>query len=363
VSDWNGSSTPINDTVAGVFSGALTRAAGEAVLGSPYAITQGTLAANANYNITSFTGSNLTITAAPLAITANNASRPENQPNPPFSASYSGFQFGETPAALTGTLNFSTPATPASPVGSYPITPFGQSSTNYVISYINGTLVVTSGSSPLPPLPPAGITFGATNLVVAGFQQLGNDIAQLNLAECSSTNVWAPSLCDHRNGGRLEFAMASAIKGSPPAASGGAAVAVAASAISPPAAPEGAAVAPQSGPTTPGRREAEAAVATIAPRASGSALKYNDVMTAVMYRDQAAVIELLDRGWWVDRPDSNGVTPLMAAVWNGDAPMTQLLLQRGADPSRRGPGGSVLDYAARGGDTRVIESLRRAGAR
>jgi hypothetical protein len=190
-----------------------------------------------------------------------------------------------------------------------------------------------------------------TNLVVAGFQQLGNDIAQLNLAECSSTSVWAPSLCDHRNGGRLELVAVSAIKESPLAAPGG-------------AAPEGAAVAPQSGPTTPGRSEAEAAVvATIAPRAPGSALKYNDVMTAVMNRDQTAVIELLDRGWWVDRPDSNGVTPLMAAAWNGDAPMTQLLLQRGADPNRRGPGGSVLDYAARGGDTRVIEFLRRAGAR
>lgn len=91
--------------------------------------------------------------------------------------------------------------------------------------------------------------------------------------------------------------------------------------------------------------------------------KFNDVMTAVMYRDVAAATELLDLGWWVDRPDSNRVTPLMAAAWIGDVAMTQLLLNGGADPNRRGPGGSVLDYAGRGGDIEVIELLKNSGAR
>jgi len=91
--------------------------------------------------------------------------------------------------------------------------------------------------------------------------------------------------------------------------------------------------------------------------------KFNDVMTAVMYRDAAAATELLELGWWVDRPDSNGVTPLMAAAWNGDVAMTQLLLKGGADPNRRGPGGSVLDYAGRGGDAQIIELLKKSGAR
>jgi len=91
--------------------------------------------------------------------------------------------------------------------------------------------------------------------------------------------------------------------------------------------------------------------------------KFNDVMTAVMYRDAAAATELLELGWWVDRPDSNGVTPLMAAAWNGDLATTELLLKGGADPNRRGPGGSVLDYAGRSGDIRVIELLKKSGAR
>jgi uncharacterized RDD family membrane protein YckC len=91
--------------------------------------------------------------------------------------------------------------------------------------------------------------------------------------------------------------------------------------------------------------------------------RYNDVMTAVMFRDPKAVAELLEFGWWVDRPDSNGVTPLMAAAWNGDAAMTQILLKAGADPNRHARGGSVLAYAGRGENAQVIELLKRSGAR
>jgi ankyrin repeat protein len=86
-------------------------------------------------------------------------------------------------------------------------------------------------------------------------------------------------------------------------------------------------------------------------------------MTAVMFRDASAVAELLELGWWVDRPDSNGLTPLMAAAWMGDSKMTQLLLKAGADPNAHARGGSVLDYAGRGEDPMVMDLLRRSGAR
>ena len=42
------------DTEATAFTGGLTRAAGEDVVGSPYAITQGTLAADSDYSLTAF---------------------------------------------------------------------------------------------------------------------------------------------------------------------------------------------------------------------------------------------------------------------------------------------------------------------
>jgi len=91
--------------------------------------------------------------------------------------------------------------------------------------------------------------------------------------------------------------------------------------------------------------------------------KYNDVMTAVMYRDAAGITQLLDLGWWVDRPDTNNVSPLMAAAWNGDAAIVQLLLERGADPNGRARGGSVLEYAGRSGNGVIVEMLKNAGAR
>ena len=73
-------------------------------------LTSATGSGLANYTIGYVNGS-LTITPAPLTITANDAQRPVNTPNPPFSATYAGFVGGETPAVLNGALAFSTPAT------------------------------------------------------------------------------------------------------------------------------------------------------------------------------------------------------------------------------------------------------------
>ncbi|HSC96248.1 MAG TPA: RDD family protein, partial [Burkholderiales bacterium] len=124
---------------------------------------------------------------------------------------------------------------------------------------------------------------------------------------------------------------------------------------------------PATAPVPPAERPAPApAPVMVAPGLSARVVrspKYNDVMTCVMFHDAAALAELLELGWWVDRPDSNGVTPLMAAAWNGDAAMTQLLLKAGADPNRRALGGSVLEYAGRGENAQVIQLLRSSGAR
>jgi hypothetical protein len=120
--------------------------------------------ANSNYTIT-YANGQLTITPAPLTITANDAARPAQQPNPPFSASYAGFKNGETPAALGGTLAFATPATVASPPGAYAITPSGQTSTNYAITYVEGVLTITP-LAPVVPLPPAGGAAQADNALI-----------------------------------------------------------------------------------------------------------------------------------------------------------------------------------------------------
>ncbi|HET9836971.1 MAG TPA: MBG domain-containing protein [Candidatus Angelobacter sp.] len=92
-----------------------------------------------NYTVTSTNGV-LTINPAPLTILANDATKILNAPNPSFTASYKGFVLGETPAVLSGVLSCTTTALTNSPVGSYPITCSGQSSTNYSITYLPGTL-------------------------------------------------------------------------------------------------------------------------------------------------------------------------------------------------------------------------------
>ena len=84
----------------------------------------------------------INVLRAPLTIKADDKSRALGAPNPPFTATFVGFVNGDGPGSLSGTLVFNTTATPASPVGNYPIVPGGVSSTNYSITFVNGTLSV-----------------------------------------------------------------------------------------------------------------------------------------------------------------------------------------------------------------------------
>ena len=100
-------------------------------------------AADANYNITHINGT-LTITRANLTVTADNKSRQINQPNPPLTATYTGFVNGDTASSLDSPVALSTTATQSSPVGSYPIAASGAADANYTITHVNGTLTVTA---------------------------------------------------------------------------------------------------------------------------------------------------------------------------------------------------------------------------
>src|SRR5207244_779141 len=99
-------------------------------------------AADANYAIT-FVNGTLTIAQAPLTIKADDKSRPAGQPNPPLTATYTGFVNGDTVASLDTPVVLSTTANSTSPAGSYPITASGAADANYTITFVNGTLTVT----------------------------------------------------------------------------------------------------------------------------------------------------------------------------------------------------------------------------
>ena len=129
-----------SDTAATVLTGALTRAAGESVAGSPYSITKGTLAANGNYAI-NFTSNTLAITPASLSVNAEAKTKVYGNADPAFTATYSGFAFGETPAALSGSVSFNRAA--GENVGNYAITPGGVSNSNYAITFSTAALTIT----------------------------------------------------------------------------------------------------------------------------------------------------------------------------------------------------------------------------
>ncbi|MCC7486772.1 MAG: filamentous hemagglutinin N-terminal domain-containing protein [Burkholderiales bacterium] len=160
VTDWNGAVTAMNDAgrVAVSLAG-YARVPGENA--GSYAITGTTFSApggpaGGNYAVPVLSGTpTLAITPAPLTIRADDKSRVAGAPDPPFTATYTGFVNGETPAVLSGVLLFATPAVPASPPGQYVIAAAGQAAINYSIGYVPGLLTVTP--LPQPAIAPAAL--------------------------------------------------------------------------------------------------------------------------------------------------------------------------------------------------------------
>lgn len=90
----------------------------------------------------------INVLPAPLSITADDKARRVGAPNPPLTASYSGFVNGDTPANLDTPVSLSTMATPQSPIGTYEIVASGATASNYVITHINGALTVSPQDPP-----------------------------------------------------------------------------------------------------------------------------------------------------------------------------------------------------------------------
>jgi filamentous hemagglutinin family protein len=109
----------------------------------------------------------VTIVPANLTITAGNVTISSGSALPPFTATYGPFAYGQTPSDLNGTLGFTVSPALRSGVNSYAITPGGQSSSNYNIIYVPGTLTIT------------GAVTGSENQQVATFEsEITNIITQ-----------------------------------------------------------------------------------------------------------------------------------------------------------------------------------------
>ena len=169
------------DTPAKVLTGALARVTGETVAGSPYAITQGTLAANPNYAI-NFTGNTLMIGKAALFVTADDKTKVYGAADPAFTVRYAGFVNGETSAVLGGTLGFT--RAPGESVGIYPITPGGLTSGNYAITFHAGTLTITAPSPTMLPLKLSG-----SNVVIS-WSAVSNGTYQIQYQPALNATNW-----------------------------------------------------------------------------------------------------------------------------------------------------------------------------
>jgi uncharacterized RDD family membrane protein YckC len=92
-------------------------------------------------------------------------------------------------------------------------------------------------------------------------------------------------------------------------------------------------------------------VPMVVPVAAGpvveSKLRFNDLVTAVLYQNAGAVNDLLAFGKWPDKADSTGMTPLMIAASLGQTEIAEALLKAGADPQRPGPAGVTAISIAR----------------
>lgn len=124
------------------FTGALTRAAGETVAGGPYAISQGTVD-NSNYAI-SFTDGALTITRAPLTVTADDKERRFGEADPAltFTVNSSQLKLGDAPSVV-GNVILRAPSGLSLLPDDYPITFASATADNYALTLVDGVLTVT----------------------------------------------------------------------------------------------------------------------------------------------------------------------------------------------------------------------------
>jgi hypothetical protein len=128
------------DNITASFSTAATSTSAPGTYPIVEAVSDNGTGALANYTVVINNGT-LTISPAPLVVTAANASRLYGDPNPAFTGTITGLKNGDNISAT-----FSAAADPTSPVGNYPIIPTlsdpaGRLS-NYALTVNNGVLTV-----------------------------------------------------------------------------------------------------------------------------------------------------------------------------------------------------------------------------
>ncbi|MGB7768515.1 MAG: YDG domain-containing protein [Verrucomicrobiia bacterium] len=181
----------VNDDAVGLSTNGYTANFASPNVGTAIPVTVNGLtltgASAADYTLAPLSGLTANITPTTLTVSAVNNSRTLGLPNPPFTASYSGFVNGEGPSVLNGAPSLTTGATINSPPGPYDITAeIGTlSATNYVFNFVNGTLTVVA----LPQL--SGVALSGNQLAVT-WPTIASQSYQLEYTTNLSAAVWTP---------------------------------------------------------------------------------------------------------------------------------------------------------------------------
>ena len=141
-----GDENPIFEYNAEIYPDGIPEITCEATAASPVGIyeiviKQGTIL---NHNVNYVNGT-LTITKAPLTITAKNYTITQGDALPTFEAEYSGFKNNETADVLINKPVLTTSVTSSSEPGTFDIVASGAEAQNYEISYVKGTLTINPG--------------------------------------------------------------------------------------------------------------------------------------------------------------------------------------------------------------------------
>ena len=163
----------------------------------PITVSLGTLAST-NYTFT-FVNGVLQVNPATLTVTADNKTIVAYTNLPTFTASYTGFVNGDNQGVLSGSPNLTTDATQDPPAGSYNIyaAQGTLSATNYVFTFVNGTLTVTPATAQIT-APPKNTMLSGSSVAFSWSQQsdavsyifdLGTTPGGVDIASVTTANL------------------------------------------------------------------------------------------------------------------------------------------------------------------------------
>ncbi len=152
-----------DDTVTAVTLASDGAAACAPVAGAPYAIVpSGAVGAGLDNYAIAYVNGTLAVARAVLTVTANNATRRVGQQNPAFSCTPTGLVCADTLDSIGIEVAYACAADEASEPGDHAIAPSGPETTaNYAMAYVAGTLTVTAKDVPT-------ITWPAPDAIVYG---------------------------------------------------------------------------------------------------------------------------------------------------------------------------------------------------